>query len=82
MKLGSAVGRAPLGMFWSDRLSGFEGIRDGMKIHSVRTRITRINPIGRRKLRGWFRREKIRRLGIDIGLPLILHRNEGKDETP
>ena len=51
-----------------------------MNTHRPMARITRNNPIGRRKLlRGWFRREKIRRLGIDIGLRIILHRNEAED---
>src|SRR6266542_1878550 len=45
----------------------------GSKTHKTIAAITRINPIGRRKLRARaFRREKIRRL--DIGLLVILHR--------
>jgi hypothetical protein len=51
-----------------------------MRTHKTMARTTKINPIGRRKLlRGWFRREKIRRLGMDIGLLLILHRNEARE---
>src|SRR5215208_2808164 len=73
-----AVGRAPLGTAWFAAFMGLEGI----KIHKTIARTTKISPIGRRKplerVRGRFRREKIRRLGIDIGLLLILQRITSK----
>jgi hypothetical protein len=39
---------------------------EGIKMHKAIAASTKSNPIGSLKLRGWFRREKIRRL--DIGL--------------
>lgn len=78
VKLGRAVGNDPSGMFWLEKLIGLEG----MRTHKTMARTTKINPIGRRtalvRVRGRFRREKIRRLGMDIGLLIILHRNEGE----
>ena len=72
VKLGRAVGKDLSGMISLEILKGLEGIN----MHKTMARTTKTNPIGRRTLRGLFRRVKIRRLEIDIGLPIILHRIE------
>jgi hypothetical protein len=65
VRVGSALGKGRSVAFRPERFIGLEGI----KTHNTIARTTKINPIGKLiflELRGWFRREKIRRL--DIGL--------------
>jgi hypothetical protein len=62
VKVGKALGKGRSVALSPERFIGLEGI----KIHKTMARTTKSNPIGSLKLRGWFRREKIRRL--DIGL--------------
>jgi len=62
VKVGNGVGKVLSGMFRFEILIGLEGI----KMHKAIAAATKSKPIGRRTLRvrGWFRREKMRRLDI------------------
>jgi len=62
VNVGKGVGRVLSEIFMLERLIGL----DGIKTHNDIARTTKINPIGRRKLRGWLRREKMRRLYMEL----------------
>jgi hypothetical protein len=78
VSVGNALGKGRSVAFRPERFIGLEGI----KTHKTIAKTTKINPIGTPiflELRGWFRREKMRRLDIGLLPPAAVRCNFTSD---